>query len=63
MKSGKARGDLQADDLREALKGTVRHPYITGQGLERDGQVAEEIPETSDEPSPGGESKAPKKGD
>ncbi|MBT4499888.1 MAG: hypothetical protein HOC74_19325 [Gemmatimonadetes bacterium] len=61
MKPGKAKLDLQTDDLREALKGKVRHPYITGQGLAEDDPAAEGRPESSGEGSPGGESEAPKK--
>jgi hypothetical protein len=54
MKPGKAELDLRADDLRKALKGKVRHPYITGQGLAEDEPAAEEVSENAAEPSLGG---------
>ncbi len=63
MKPGKPKRDLPADDLREALKGKVRHPYITGQGLGRDEPEGDVAAESTEEGPSGGESEPPEKGD
>jgi len=49
MKPDKAKIDLQADNLREALKSKVRHPYITGQRLAEDAAATEEMAGNAEE--------------